>query len=625
MDDTSTSPPFPSSDASGGVRFDSWKEIAAYLKREVRTVQRWEKSEGLPIRRHQHQKQGSVFAYKSELDAWRTDRQSVIDAPDPSEASEPLDRAEPAVVEEDSETDGQAQAEVAEGSGASPAAPPGAPRGRIVAAAIVFVVLCGVGYFFGGTIYNWLKPHPKLTGKARLVVLPFKNLGSDQSDDVFCRGLTEAMTTQLGRLDPEHLGVMASGTAALMKDQSIDDIRRKLNVDYVLEGSVVRSGNQMRIDAQLIQASDQTHRWAAGYTRDAGDVLALQNEVAQDVATQIRLTLSPSETARLNGTPNVDPEAYDAYLRGLVYWSQRTPDGTAKSLDYFQQAIRKSPDFALAYAGLANAYSVLSAVPVSVMAPVEAMPKAKVAAETAVRLDPGSAEAHAALGLVRQSYDYNFDAAEQEYERALQINPSDGNARHWHSLLLMARGRHSDALEEIERARSVDPLSLVIPPSRILAFYFDRQFGRAIEESRATLEVEPNFPLVHYDLGQSLLQKGQTPDAIAELQVMRKISGDSPFCWMALGHAYAVAGNRAAAMKALASLESTASSGHYVPAVYSAAIYAGLGDRDQAMKWLEKAYGERTEYLIYLKVEPMADPLRSDPRFKDLVRRMGLE
>ena len=621
MDDTSTYPPLPSPDAPGEVRFDSWKEIAAYLKREVRTVQRWEKTEGLPIRRHQHQKQGSVFAYKSELDMWRADRQSVVEAPDPSE---PLDRAEPALVEEDSETDEQAQVVFREGTGLSPAVPPGALRSRIVAIAIVFVLLCGVAYFFRGTIYAWLKPNGAFTGKARLVVLPFKNLGSDQSDDVFCRGLTEAMTTQLGRLDPEHLGVMASGTAALVKDQSIDDIRRKLNVDYVLEGSVVRSGNQMRIDAQLIQASDQTHRWAAGYTRDAGDVLALQNEVAQDVATQIRLTLSPSETARLNGTPNVDPEAYDAYLRGLVYWSQRTPDGTAKSLDYFQQAIRKSPDFALAYAGLANAYSSLSAVPITVIPPLEAMPKAKAAAETAVRLDPESAEAHAALGLVRVSF-YDLDAAEREYERALAINPSDGNARHWRSLLLMARGRHSDALEEIERARSVDPLSLVIPPSRILAFYFDRQFGRAIEESRATLEVEPNFPLVHYDLGQSLLQKGQTQDAIAELQVMRKISGDSPFCWMALGHAYAVAGNRGAAMKALASLESTASSGHYVPAVYSAAIYAGLGDRDQAMKWLEKAYSERTEYLIYLKVEPMADPLRSDPRFKDLVRRMGLE
>src|SRR5208282_2653912 len=372
MDDTSTSPLLPSPDAPGGVGFDSWKEIAAYLKREVRTVQRWEKTEGLPIRRHQHQKQGSVFAYKSELDTWRADRQSVVDAPDPSEPSDPLDRAEPAVAEQDSETDGQEQEEVAEGSGSSPA--PGALMGRIVAAAIVFVVLCGVAYFYGGTIYNWLKPHGKLTGKARLVVLPFKSLGSDQSDDVFCRGLTEAMTTQLGRLDPEHLGVMASGTAALMKDQSIDDIRRKLNVDYVLEGSVVRSGNQMRIDAQLIQASDQTHRWAAGYTRDAGDVLALQNEVAQDVAVQIRLTLSPSEAARLNGTPNVDPEAYDAYLRGLVYWSQRTPDGTAKSLDYFQQAIRKSPDFALAYAGLADAYSSLSAVPITVISPLEAMP-----------------------------------------------------------------------------------------------------------------------------------------------------------------------------------------------------------------------------------------------------------
>jgi TolB-like protein/Tfp pilus assembly protein PilF len=624
MDDTSTSPPLPSPDASGGVRFDSWKEIAAYLKREVRTVQRWEKTEGLPVRRHQHQKQGSVFAYKSELDSWRAERQSVVDAPDPSEASDPLDRAEPAVAEEDSETDGQVPVEVTQGSGSSPAVPPGALRGRIVAAVIVFVVLCGVGYFFGGTIYNWLKPPAKLTGKARLVVLPFKNLGSDQSDDVFCRGLTEAMTTQLGRLDPEHLGVMASETASLMKDQPIADIRQKLKVDYVLEGSVVRSGNQMRIDAQLIQASDQTHRWAAGYTRDAGDVLALQNEVAQNVAGEIRLTLSPSETARLNGTPNVDPEAYDAYLRGLVYWSQRTPDGAAKSLDYFQQAIRKSPDFALAYAGLADAYSSLSAVPITVIPPLEAMPKAKAAAETAVRLDPESAEAHAALGLVRESY-YDLDAAEREYQRALEINPSDGNARHWRSLLLMARGRHKDALDQIDLAGSVDPLSLVIPASRIQAFYFNREYDRAIEESRRTLEVEPNALLVHYNLGQSLLQKGKTKDAIAELQVMCRISGDSPFCWMALGHASAVAGNRGAAMKALASLESTASSGRYVPAVYSAAIYAGLGERDQAMKWLEKAYQEQTEYLIYLNVDPMADPLRSDPRFKDLVHRVGLE
>jgi TolB-like protein/Flp pilus assembly protein TadD len=613
MDDTSTAPPLPSPDAPGAVRFDSWKEIAAYLKREVRTVQRWEKTEGLPVRRHQHQKQGSVFAYKSELDAWRADRQSVVEAPDPPETPG---------TDGDGEADGLV--EVPGDTDSSPAPPSRGLGSRIAVIAIVLVVLCGGAYFFGSSVYHWLKGNGRLTGKARLVVLPFRNLGSDAGDEVFCRGLTEAMTTQLGRLDPEHLGVMASGTAALMKDQAIDQIRQKLNVDYVLQGSVVRSGNQMRIDAQLIQASDQTHRWADTYTRDAGDVLALQNEVAQDVAGEIRLTLSPLEAARLNGTPNVDPEAYDAYLRGLVYWSQRTPDGAAKSVDYFQEAIRKSPDFALAYAGLADAYSSLSAVPITAMSPLEAMPKAKVAAETAVRLDPESAEAHAALGLVLESY-YDLDGAEREYQRALKINPSDGNAHHWRSLLLMARGRHDDALEEIERARSVDPLSLVIPASRIQAFYFNRQYDRAIEESRATLEVEPNFLLVHYDLGQSLLQKGQTQAAIAELQVMQKISGDTPFCWMALGHAYAVTGNRGAALKALASLESTASSGHYVPAVYFSAIYAGLGDRDQTMKWLDKAYQERTDYLINLKVDPMADPLRSDPRFKDLVHRIGLE
>ncbi|HUJ31372.1 MAG TPA: tetratricopeptide repeat protein [Candidatus Acidoferrum sp.] len=615
MSDTSNTPPLAPPDTQGEVRFDSWKEIAAYLKREVRTVQRWEKSEGLPIRRHQHQKQGSVFAYKTELDAWRAERQSVLDAPEPPE---------PVPAQGDSPSSSERGLPEAPSSTIATERP-WALRGRIVAVGLGIVLLGAAVYVFGGSVYRWLKPNSKFTGKARLVVLPFRNLGNDPSDEVFCRGLTEAMTTQLGRLDPEHLGVMASATASMVKDQSIDDIRRKLNVDYVLEGSVVRSGSQMRIDAQLIRASDQTHRWADTYTRDAGDVLTLQNEVAHDVAAEIRLTLSPSEAARLNGTPTVDPEAYDAYLRGLVYWSKRTPDGVAKSIDYFQQAIQKSPDFALAYAGLANAYSVLSAVPMAAISPLEAMPKAKVAAETAVRLDPESAEAHAALGLVRQSYDYDLGAAEREYERALEINPSDGNARHWRSLLLMARGRNDSALEEIERARSVDPLSLVIPASRIQAFYFNREFDRAIEESRRTLEVEPDFLLVHYNLGQSLLQKGRTNDAIAELQKIQKISGDLPFCVMAVGHAYAVAGQRGNAMKALASLHAAASNGHYVPAIYFTAIYAGLGDRDQAMKWLDEAYQERTEYLIYLKVEPMADPLRSDPRFKDLVHRMGLD
>lgn len=253
------------------------------------------------------------------------------------------------------------------------------------------------------------------------------------------------------------------------------------------------------------------------------------------------------------------------------------------------------------------------------------MPKAGKAAEEAVRLDPLSAEAHAALGLVLQSYDWDFDGAEREYERALSINPSYGSARHWHSLLLAARGRHKDATQEIERARSLDPLSPVIRSTRIQEFYFSRDYDRAIEECRKELEIEPAFPIIHYHLGQSLIQKGELAEGIAQLQNGQALAGgSSPVFVAALGHAYGLAGDRAAALKSLAELTARARKGEYVPAIYFVAVYTGLGDHEQAIHWLEKAYDEKVEYLIFLNVEPMADPLRSDPRFQDLVRRIGL-
>ncbi len=614
MNEHSTTPPSNPSDSQTGTRFDSWKEIGAYLKRDVRTVQRWEKTEGLPVRRHLHQKQGTVFAYKSDLDTWWHERQKVLEnAPELGEAS---------LLPESESSDAQGlETDEREATSRETQA-----RGfrwlwnrQVMAVLLGLLLLGGVSYYFEHVRTSGF------TGKAKLVVLPFRNLTGDPGKEVFCRGLTEALTTQLGRLDPDHLGIIATATATLIQDKPVDEIRQKLGVDYLLEGSVVQSGSQMRIDAQLIQASDQTHRWADSYNRDASDILALQNEVARDVASEIRLTLSPAEQARLTEPRKIDPEAYDDYLRGLVDWSKRTPDGVSKSLDYFQQAIHRSPDFALPYAGVANAYTILSAVPTAMVSPLEAMPKAKEAAETAVRLDPESAEAHAALAIVRQGYDYDFDGAEKEYARALKINPSYGTARQWRSLLLMARGRHDDALAEIELAHTLDPLSPVIPSSPIQALYFDRQYDRAIEESRKALEVEPDFLIIRYHLGQSLLQKGFFPQAIAELREAQRISGGSTVCEMALGHAYAVSGNRAGAMQSLAKLNSVASKGQYVPALYFAAIYTGLGDRNQAMKWLEKAYEERTEYLIFLKVEPMADPLRDDSRFKDLLRRVGLD
>lgn len=600
------------SDHSRADRLDSWKEIAAYLNREVRTVQRWEKTEDLPVHRHQHEKLGTVFAYRSELDTWRNQR--VLDGgpgpeQQPFEADDSFESVDvaltpvsiPNLVPLESRDTATFK-----------------PYRSILGLLLVLLGIGGAAYLYR----HFLPGRP--TGRVKLVVRPFRNLSSDPGQEFFCQGLTEAMETKLGQLDPDHLGVIADTTASIVKNQPIDQIRRQLSVDYVLEGSVFRDGTHVRIDAQLIRVSDQTQRWDDTYNRDTDDILALQNEVAQDVAGQIRLTLSPSVQKELTTNNKVDPDAYDAYLRGLVSWTTRSPDGLAKSRDYFEQAIQKSPNFGLAYAGLSTSYSILSAVPTAAIRPLEAMPKAKEAAETAIRLDPGSAEAQAALALVRQSYDYDLDGAERAYQRAFAINPSYGTARQWHSVLLMARGRHEEALAEIEKARALDPLSPVIPASRIQAFYFARQYDRAIEESRKAIEVEPNFLQTHYHLGQSLLQKGMYTEAIAELQKMREGCGGIDFCTMALGHAYAVAGNRAEAMKSLADLKSRAATGKYVPSIYFTAIYTGLGDTSQAMQWLQKAYDERTEYLIFLNVEPMADPLRSDPKFKDLLRRLGL-
>lgn len=610
MSKTSSTPPAGSTEPPAGERLDSWKEIAAYLKREVRTAQRWEKSEGLPVRRHQHDKLSTVFAYKSEIDAWWHERQprleKEVEAPDGNDSP---DSSAATPTEKTNES--------LEGFPPLPATNP--LRTALALVVLLFVVL---GSFY---LYKkFLLGSQPIPSRTRLVVLPFRNLSSDPGQDVFCQGLTQAMTTQLGRLDPEHLGIIAATTADKIKDKPVDEIGSELGVNYVLEGSVSRSANQVRIDAQLILVSDQTLKRAITFSRDMGDMLSLQNEVAQAIASEIRLTLSPAEKERLGAGGKVAPEAYEAYLQGLVAWNKRTPEGLAKSMQYFNTAIEKSPKYALAYAGLADAYSILSAVPTAAISPLVAMPKAKRAAEEAIRLDSSSAEAHAALGLVRQSYDWDWDGAEQEYQRAIAINPSYGSARQWHSLLLMARGRNKEALEEIERARTLDPLSPVIPASRIQAFYFSREYDRAIEECSKAIEVEPNFLIVHYHLGQSLLAKGKLPEAIAELKKAEAlVGGPTPVITMALGHAYGVSGDRASALKSLAELNAMGAKG-YVPALFVSAIYTGLGDRDRAMQWLQKAYDERTEYLIFLNVEPMADPLRSDPRYKDLLRKVGL-
>jgi len=554
---TSPVPAVLPADSSVSDHLDSWKEIAAYLKRDVRTLQRWEKQEDLPVHRHRHDRLGSVHAYKSELDAWRLHRQL-----------------------------------------------PPQPR---AAAGL-----------------------PIESGKIRLLVLPFENLSQDPGQSYFSDGLTEEMITQLGRLEPQRLGIIGRTTAMQYKASSkrIDEIVRELRVDYILEGSTRRYTDRVRISAQLVRAKDQTHLWAETYDRDVRDVLALQSDVAQSIAREIRLALPAREQARLAGIRRpVNPEAYEAYLKGRCLWYERNTQALTRSIEYFQQAIRKEPNYALAYAGLAEAYGLLALIPWDGLPPRQAMPKAKAAAEKAVELDNSLAEAYSSLALVLHRFDRDWSGAERNYRRAIDLNPNNARAHLWYAWLLMALSRHAEALNEIKEAeevtRKIDPLGLVdIRATRAESLYLARQYDRAIAECRGGLRLNPDYFLLHFVLGRCYVLKRMHASAIRVFENAVRSAKDNLLLVTSLIHTYAASGRRAKALKGLEELRKT-SKWRYVPTMYFACIYAGL-DKDQAFLWLEKAYQERSDGLTYLNVEPTFDPLRSDTRFQDLLHRVGL-
>jgi TolB-like protein/DNA-binding winged helix-turn-helix (wHTH) protein/Flp pilus assembly protein TadD len=468
---------------------------------------------------------------------------------------------------------------------------------------------------------------PPRAGKIMMAVLPFENLSGDKEQEYFSDGLTEETIAQLGGLEPERLGVIARTSAMQYKgtNKRTDQIGRELGVDYILEGSVRRAGGRVRITAQLIQVSDQTHLWANSYERDLRDVLALQSEVAQAIAHRIQINLTPQQKARLSSPHSVNPDAYEAYLKGRFFWNKRyeTADGLKKSVEYFQDAAQKDSDFALAYAGLADSYSLLGSNPIDELPPREARPKAKAAAERAVELDDSLAEAHTSLASVKLSYEWDMPGAEREFKRAIELNPNYPTAHQWYGSYLMAMGRLDEALVESEHALALDPLSLVINIDLGKKFYMARQYDQAIGRCRKTIELNPDLYLTHYILGMALEQRGMYPEAISEFQQGKTLSRGSPIMVMALGHAYAASGNPGGAQRALGELQAL-STRRYVPALYIAALYTALGDKNQAFQWLQQALGERSDQLVFLKMEPMSDSLRSDRRFQDLVRRIGL-
>lgn len=396
------------------------------------------------------------------------------------------------------------------------------------------------------------------------------------------------------------------------------EIARDLNVDAIIEGTVLRSGNRVRITARLIQAEPETQLWAETYKRDLRDIMLLQDDVARQIANEIRVKLTPQEQVRLANARPVRPQAQEAYLKGRYLFNQRTDQGMQKSIGFLQQAVDLDSRYALAYAGLADSYIVLTTY--GLLRPDEAYPKAEKAAKKALEIDDTLAEAHTALGFAQTCYDRDWPAAERGFHRALELNTNYATAHQWYAEYLTILGQAERAIAEVKRARDLDPLSLIVNAGLGRVLRDARHFDEATEQCKKTVELDPNFAHGHWCLGLSYLGKARNTDAILELQKARAL-GEGPIALWALGYAYAIAGRKAEAREVLAELRRQSQDG-YVSPYFTAGIYAGLGEKDRAFEWLNKAYEQRD--CVTPKMDPFLDSLRSDPRFRDLLRRLNL-
>jgi TolB-like protein/DNA-binding winged helix-turn-helix (wHTH) protein/Flp pilus assembly protein TadD len=459
------------------------------------------------------------------------------------------------------------------------------------------------------------------TGIRSLAVLPLENLSADASQSYFADGMTDELITDLAQISA--LRVISRTSVMVYKGarKPLPQIARELNVDAVVEGTVLRSGDQVRITAQLIEASSDKHLWSRSYEGEFRDTLALQNRVAREIADQIRINLTPQEQAALKNGRVVNPEAYESYLKGRYFWNKRTADGLKAALAYFNQTIEEDPKYAQAYSGLADTYALLGDWQYAVMTPKEAFPKAKAAAIKALELDSALGEAHNSLAFVLDGFDWDFDAAGKEFRRAIELNPGYATAHHWYAWHLILLGRNDEAIAEMRKAETLDPLSLIINSDLAEILVLAHSYDESIQQSRKTIEMDPNFALAHNQLAQAYLQQQMYDEATGELQKAVQLSGGSPTSTANLARAYVLSGNRSEAEKLLNDLKKRSDPG-YSNAAEIAMIYASLGDKDQAMNWLEKGYEERFNPGVLLR--PGFDPLRSDSRFQNLVHRIGL-
>jgi TolB-like protein/DNA-binding winged helix-turn-helix (wHTH) protein/Tfp pilus assembly protein PilF len=501
---------------------------------------------------------------------------------------------------------------------------PGAPRwftSRLAGA--IAIVVVGLAALLVFTIHarNVATNQANATRSTSLVVLPLENLSGDKDQDYFADGMTDELIANLAKIRSLH--VISRSTAMTYKGtrKPLSEIARELNVDAVVEGTVMRVGSRVRITAELVQVSTDHHLWADTYESQMGDVLALQNRVSAAIVNEIRINLTPEERERLAKTPAVAPEAYENYLKGLYYWNKRSDENLTRAIGYFERATQLDPNYALAYAGLSDCYAIISAEIFGTMPASEAAPKARAAAVRALELDPTLAEAQTSLATEKFNYEWDWSGAAQGFEGAIGLNPSYATAYQRYSLYLIAMGRAQDSFAQIQKARALDPLSLSINFSLGWRLYMARQYDAAITQLKDTLEMDPSYELPHLVAGQAYEQKGNYAMAIPELRKAVELSRGTPLMVSALAHAYARSGNRAEAEKLLAQLQAK-SMNQYVSPYYFAIVCVGLGRTEEALDWLEKAFGDRSNGLVFLKVEPELDDLRSNSRFIALQQKL---
>ena len=580
---------------------EGWKAIADHLNKTERTVQRWEKSKALPVRRLKAgspEEQGRVFAYKTELDAWWEDMLTRADA----------------IVELAPDSDGSPQkSAIPDNQPELPLDPPPRRNKLLIAGlAVAVLLMLAVGFLPGAINHYWPR------GRVTLAVRPFKNLGADSSWDFVAAGLSEEMVTRLAQHHPQQMGVipLSPGYA----NASLERLGKDINADYLLEGSVRKINDRIAITAQLLQVSNQSVTWGESYEREVKDLLRVQDEVANAITGEVLRNLPHSSQP----TREVNREAYLAYLEGRYFWNKRTTESLTRALALFEKSVAIDPSYAPSYAGLADCYELLGSAPYTALPPTLAFPKAEAAAKKALELDNTLSGAHVSLGYSEMVYEWKLPEAGKEFTLALQLHPDDATGHQFYAYYLTAIGDLQGAISERKRALELEPLNPLLSSALGEAFYQNREFDNAIQHNSRSLELDPSYAVALVNIGRAYELKGMHEKARDAFQKILSFAPDDPAVLALMGHEYAVSGDKAKALAVISHLKQL-SAHTYVASMYVALIYTGLQDLDHAFEWLNRAADERCEYLVYLPSEPLADPLRNDPRFPQLLQRLGLK